>query len=191
MNTIAVIHMEHGRYAESQAAAEVLVQEHFDDAPLDAAEAIANATLLLARLLKDVGDRTGALALLDRLIERYGQPGIPGHLNTRAAATLDKGWIRSKHGDANGAQRCYTTVIELLGDQEDVDLRYKVVAASIWKADLLCEQGLLGEARALCERVVQGYADDDDPEIHEFVAWARTVLDELSRGSRRRWPWSR
>ena len=67
LNAVAVIHDCQGRETESRAVAEALVDEHFDDAPIEAGEAVANATILLAWHLRRAGEGDRVPELMERV----------------------------------------------------------------------------------------------------------------------------
>lgn len=190
LNSVAVVHHCHGRAAQSRAAAEALVDGHLDDGPLEAAEAVANATLLLSRLRSEAGEFEKALDLLERLIGRYGQPGVPDHRRTSAFANAEAASILGEAGRFDEGLRRWDRVIEELGDPVELELQRVLAEALTEKALLLNEKNLPGDRDAVCRLVLERFDGAEDPEIAEHVRWARMVLDEDSTpslGRHRRW----
>lgn len=191
LNAVAVIHHCHDRGEQSRVAAETLVQGHFEDAPLQAAEAVANATLLLSRLRHQAGEGDQAVALLERLIDRYGQPEIPGHRRTSAVANARVAYFLGQAGRLDEGIRRYDSVIRELGWPVELEFRRVLARALAEKAYLLSEKSSLGERDAICKLLLERFDSAEDPEIAEHLRWAQVVLDEYQVPSRRQLRWRR
>ena len=178
LHAVAVVHFNQGRQAESRRVFEALVNEHFDDAPLDAAAPVAYAAVTLAWQLRKAGERDRALELLRRVSERYGKPGIPNYRRTAAEVNSEVAWILAETGRTDDALHRLESNIEDLGDTSDPEFRRILVDAYARKAHLLAEKGLLADGKAVCEEIVERFAGIQDPEIAQHVAWAQTFLGE-------------
>jgi hypothetical protein len=153
---------------------------------MEASEAVANATILLAWHLRRAGEDDRVLELMERLVERYGQPGVAGYRPTAPIANDGIAWIIDEAGRADEAIHIYDGVIQDLRDTSEPELRIHLARALTRKASLLSDKSLLEDRDAICEEVVGRFAGTQDPKIAENVAWAQTVLDEYSRRPRRR-----
>jgi tetratricopeptide (TPR) repeat protein len=183
MNVVAVTHHQQGRSADSRSAAEALVSDHFDDAPTEATEALANGTLLLAELRSEAGEHEQALELLERLIERYGGPGAPDHRRTAAVANTRAASILGQLGSSEQGVRRFKSVIAELGDPVEPALRLALLDALIQHANLLIDMDLPLDRNAVCTEIVERFSGCDDPEIVKHVAWAQMLLDSSQADS--------
>lgn len=185
MNSVASLHHQQGRDRESRSAAEALVQDHFDDAPPEAAAAVVDGALLLGRLLNNAGEHAQALELYERVVERYGRSGVPDHHLTAAAATSSAAWVVGTAGRLDEAIKRYDHVIEEIGDTVDPVLRRILAGAMVHKAHFLRDENRLAQSDSVCREVVRRFDSDDNPEIAEHVAWARRRLGENTKRPRR------
>jgi len=177
MYVVAVTHHQQGREAQSRSAAEALVSDHFDDAPSEATEAVANAALLLTELRSDAGDYEQSLALLERVIERYGQPEASDYRRIAAVANTRAATVLGELGRSEEGVRRLESVIAELGDPVEPALRLALLDALIQHANLLIDMDLPVERNTVCKEIVERFAASDDPEIAQHVAWAQMLLD--------------
>lgn len=182
MNNIASIHHESGRDRESRVVAEDLVHEHFDEPPRHAIPVVVDGALLLGRLLNEAGEHEQALLLYDRIVDQYGQRGVPDAHRTAAAANSSAAWALGSAGRLDEAIQRYGIVIGEIDDTTEPVLRRILAGAMVRRAHLLREKGRVAESDAVCDEVVRRFAGDDNPEIADHVTWARR---EIAAGSKR------
>jgi tetratricopeptide (TPR) repeat protein len=177
LNNVIHIHRRHGRYDETRPIAERLVSEHFEDAPPDAAEVLADSALQLAWHLSNEGEYERAIDLQERVLERHGGPEAAYQLGSslRHAGRLEE------------ALRRFEALVRDLEDASDPDLR-AIARAQVEEAAVLHAMDRVSDAIAVCEEITSRFGDSDDPEVVQQVAWAwhaigRTLSDRVGRAA--------
>lgn len=198
LDALSQTHAALGNVAESRAAASEVVDKYFDDPPADALETVPFAVFRLAALWADAGETVEAIALLRRLIERYGRPGVPDYRLTAAVAHANVGRILDAQGDhEDEVRRERQAVIELLGKPGDEDAQALVDETGEPMARLALAEALAAEAHVLhtehrhedadarLRELVDRFASATDGEIQEFVTWANDALSNSPRPRKR------
>jgi hypothetical protein len=140
--------------------------------------------------LADAGEYDRTLDLLERVIDRYGQPGVPDHRVIKAAADSSAAGILAASGRVEEGIRRFEWVIQALGEPTE-EVPRRILANAMGKqAQLLYDTNRPKIADTRCRHIVQRFADDEHPEIADQVDWARASLDYSKRYGRRR-PWPR
>lgn len=188
MNDVALLQEDRGRSAEARKSAEALIRDHFDDPPSpDAGQAVVSAGMLLLRLLSDASEWQAAADLSDRLIARYGQvEGERGRWTTVMAGARGA-WLHARLERYEEAVRRYDAVLHVIGQPVDPEFTGVFVGSLAGKAQALDQLGKYRERDAICARITRQFADSDDPEVAEHLAWAQLVLDEYSLPRLREW----
>lgn len=202
LNAISQAHADLGNIVESRSAALEIVDQHFDDPPAAALDVVPFAAFRLAAFLDDDGEDAQAIALLRRLIERYGRPGVPDNRLIAAVAHGSIGRILNDTGHREDARRELQTVIELLGDPDNEEAQALVAESGEREARLALADALATEAEFLYAEAHQDEGDArlrdlidrfegaTEGKIREFVTWATNTLEEsrtYSRPRRLRW----
>jgi tetratricopeptide (TPR) repeat protein len=189
LHDVAMIYQQLGYKAESQKVAEELLSEFFEDPPSEGSGEVVSGAVLLAELLSDAGEYDRTLELLERVIDRYGQPGVPNHHWIAASANASIAGVLAASGRVEEGIRRFEWVIQALGEPTE-DVPRRILANAMGKqAQLLYDTNRPKIADARCRQIVQRFADDEHPEIADQVDWARASLDYSKRYARRRqWP---
>lgn len=181
LNDIANIHDDLGQLAESRAVAEALVDDHFADPPEGAIDNVVSASLLLATLVDDAGDRQKAIELLERLLERYGQPEVSQRFVPIAIANRNLGWMLGSSGRLKESITRYGRAIDLLRDCRDSRAARKLADSMARQAYYMYEANRSEEAGARCRELLDRFGTAQDPEIADSVAWAREMQNHEER----------
>jgi len=181
LNTLAVIHHAHGRGAQARAAAQGVVDSHLDDGPLRAGRSVASATLIYSQMRFGTDEADAAIALLRRVLGRYGGPDAYGHRQTAAMMNKEIAWRLGQSGRLDEGMRHYESVIESLDGATDPYCRELLAGALAGKAWLLNQQSRYDERDELCRLVVERFDRAESAEIADHVEWSQTTLDEYSR----------
>jgi tetratricopeptide (TPR) repeat protein len=188
LNVVADLHDDLGNAAESQAVAEGLIRDHFEDPPAEAIDVIVSAALLLGKLRAEAGEHDRAVELFDRLIDRYGEAAGPMRV---AKANKNAGLALGSAGRFEESVVRYGRVIELLADSEDAQARQLLADSMARQAYYRFEAQRPDEAASRCRELIDRFAAEADPAIADSVAWAREMLDHEKRYGRKRFRFRR
>jgi predicted ATPase len=120
-----------------------------------------------------LGDVEEALALVDEAVAQVEQPGWEERWY-HAETLRIRGWLLSRKGDPEGAERSYIASLESARTQQAKSWELRTATSY---ARLMCDQGRAGEARKLLAPIyawfTEGFATRD-------LKDAKALLDELA-----------
>ena len=116
------------------------------------------------------GDHDAAMDIYDRVVERYGDSGVPGVQEMIAKVLLNQGVERGQRGDYEAAMAIFDMVVERYEDSDVPGVQEPVASALFCKGLSQFERGDYEAAIAIFDMVVERYEDSDVPGVHEWVA---------------------
>ena len=184
MYIVAETLSELGRPVESRQLAERILDEYFEDPPENAEDVVIDAAILLADLLNQSDGPRAAVAVLDRLVRRYGANPV-----TAAMALANAALYLGDSGAFGEAIERQDRVIALLSGHVEDRPRRMLSRAMTMQGYYLYKAGETAPGRARCIEVLERFGGDPDPQIGEMVASAREMLEGEDRHDRRLgWP---
>jgi hypothetical protein len=189
LNALGLNYEQLGYKAESRSVAEELVSEFFEDPPPEGGDMVVSGSFLLAGLLADTGEYDRTVDLLERVVDRYGQPGVADHHVVAASAETSIAGVLAASGRVEEGIRRFELVIQALGEPS-AEVPRRILANAMGKqAQLLYDTNRPKIADARCRQLVDRFTEDEHPEIAYQVGWAKASLDHSKRyGRRRQWP---
>jgi predicted ATPase len=131
---------------------------------------------VLAEGMAQLGDRSGALALVDEAIAQVERPGWESRW-CHAETLRIKGWVLALEGDVAAAERAYLASLDWARQQQAKSWELRTATSY---ARLMRDQGRAREARDLLAPVygwfTEGFATKD-------LKDAKALLDELADAS--------
>jgi tetratricopeptide (TPR) repeat protein len=167
------------RSAEAVGLARDVVRENLETAPSDATEAIVNASFRVAEADREEAPER-SLALVDRVIDLYGQPGTPGVRRTLSVGEMYAGLALEYLDRPSEALARYEAAQQALDDHESRGSDLDGLPAEVeWHtARVLFALGRRRDALQRLTLLVERWSTSPRPDVVRYV---RLAQDRLHR----------
>ena len=142
----------------------------------------ASGQLILEALRRcEVDDLPGAIAIYDKIVERYARSDIPEVQTRLAARMFGRAIARGRQDDPEGAITDFDALLERFGASNVPDVQTQVATALLYKAVTRGRQGDPGAEIADYDALLERFGASNVPDVQTQVATA-LLYKAVTRG---------